>query len=350
MSRTRAALIVACSATLLAGCTKEVAPAASFDEPVAPRVDSEEWVPSFADEFAVDTLDASKWFTWSGELHHKSTTNDASPLLAVVHDGSIFLSAAPSAASSAYPYATGYVDTRGRFAQTYGKIEFRARSDYAPGVWYALWGRSWTSLVPEIDIEFLAENTSQAWFVNHWGLAPAPADERRGFTTVNGLDITQFHSYTILWKPDLIEWQIDGKAFRRVTDPALVPHEPMFWIMNAWVGGWGGTPGPSTTFPAHLEVDHFRVHRLHEWVTPPSVQIANPKTTYSSKGEIAVELADFERGARVDVTEGGSVIATLTAAPFRFGVRALSLGSHQLRFVGTDGSRTASATLAVTID
>jgi beta-glucanase (GH16 family) len=336
-------------AVLLAACAKDEARGVTQPLPARPEV-ADAWTIAFADEFEGNASDPSKWLVLDADPGHKTTINTASKSMVAVHDGSMFLSAAPTPEDKAFPYAAGYVDTRGLFAQTYGKIEFRARCQYAPGVWYALWGKPWKSLVPEIDIEFLAEDTSQAWFVNHWALPPVPADERRGFTTVNGLDITEFHTYTIVWKPDLIEWQIDGNPFRRVTDPALIPHEPMFWIMNAWVGGWGGTPTPMTSFPAHLEVDHLRVYRLREWVTAPSIQIVNPETTYRSTADITVELADFDMGTRVEVAEGDRVIATLVAPPFRFRAGALSRGAHQLTFVGTGGSRTASAMLAVTID
>ncbi len=119
--------------------------------------------------------------------------------------------------------------------------------------------------------------------------------------------------------------------------------------MNVWVGGWGGIPTPSTVFPAQMEVDHVRISRLREWPTQAALQIANPKPTYSSSGVIAVELADFDVGARVEVSDGGLLVETLASAPFRFRTAALPRGAHRLTFVGTDGTRTASGELAMTI-
>ncbi len=342
--------VLACSLSLLAACTRDETDATSVSRPLPPRAGTLVFTPSFSDEFDGNGLTPTKWFAWTGDLRHKSTINAALPSLASARDGSMFVSAVASPENKAFPYSTGYIDTHGLFAQTYGTIEFRARSQHAPGVWYALWGRSWTNLVPELDIELLAENTTQVWFVNHWGVAPLPPDERRGFTTVDGMDITKFHTYTITWTSELVEWAIDGKPYRRVTDPALVPHEPMFWVMNAWVGGWGGTPGPATIFPANLEVDYVRISRLGTWSTEPLIRIANPKKKMAGSETIDVELADFGDGAHVEVWEGPTLVGRLRTPPFRFESKALPPGPHPLTFVGTDGERRATTSIDVTVE
>jgi beta-glucanase (GH16 family) len=343
---------IAIAVALIAGCAPAPATTTSFANPLPTRTDADgQWISTFADELDTGSLDTSKWFVWSGDLKHASTLNAASPSLARVDDGSLFLGAVPTPENKAFPYATGYIDTHGLFAQTYGKIEVRARAQYAPGVWYAMWGRSWSTLVPELDIELLAEDITQAWFVNHWAMQPLPPDERRGFTTVDGMDITKLHTYAIVWKPDLVEWQIDGQAYRRVTDSAKIPHDPMFWVMNAWVGGWGGTPNVATQFPAQLEIDYVRIWRLADWIVPPSIRVVDPRPKVSATGAITVELADFDIDAHVEVREGDAVIARLDKPPFVLAASALTSGRHALSFVAIDGgARTASTTLDVTVD
>jgi beta-glucanase (GH16 family) len=326
------------------------APGPSLAMSPSAGVTAGEYVLAFSDEFDAQVLAADKWFAFDGDPHHRDTINSASKALAAVREGSAFLSAAQAPAGSAFPYAAGYVDTHGLFAQTYGRIEFRARCQYAPGVWYALWGRAWADLVPEIDVEFLAENTSEVWLVNHWALAPLPADQRRGVSTVDGADITLFHTYTIVWKPDLVEWLIDGKPYRRVTEPQKIPHEPMFWVMNAWVGGWGGTPTATTKFPANIEVDYLRIYRWSEWATAPLIRIVDPRTSVSAGDLIVLELADFEVGAHVEVREGETVVETLKTPPFRFAASHLKRGAHRLTFVGADGVRSATTSLDVTVE
>jgi len=347
-SALKRSVVVGLVAAVVASCKASDSSSLDFAHPLASAADLD-FVPAFADEFDDTALDPQKFGAIEGDPVHKNTVNSVSKAQVGFTDGAILLNAAPTPADPVFPYATGYVDTQGLFAQTYGKIEFRARCKYAPGVWYAMWGRAWADLVPEIDIEFLAENITQVWFVNHWALPPLPADDRRGFTTVNGIDISTFHTYTIVWGPELLEWQIDGKAYRQVTG-ANVPHTPMFWILNAWVGGWGGDPSPATQFPASLEVDYLRVQRLATWQVDPAIRVAKPKPSYGARETIAIEIADFDDGATVEMREGDRTVATLAAPPFRFPVAALSHGDHVLTFHATDGSRAASVELAVTIN
>ncbi|OJY28527.1 MAG: hypothetical protein BGO98_05500 [Myxococcales bacterium 68-20] len=345
-SRTRS-LIAGCA--LLAACATDEG-VRSFDDPLPLRVDEsgEDWVLVLSDEFGGDAIDPSIWNALGGDLVHPRTLNSGSPEMVTVADGSLVVSAIPTPEDEAFPFTAGYVETRGRFAQTYGKIEARIRCPFAPGLWYAFWGRPWENAVPEIDIEFLAENVSQVWFVNHWALPPLRADDRRDFVTVNGMDITEFHTYSVIWKPDLVEWQIDGKPYKRTTGRG-VPHEPMFWILNAWVGGWGGLPSPSTIFPASFEIDWFRVYRMKEWPVAPTIRVAKAKRRYESGDAIAVELADFERNARVEVWEGSSLIATLTRPPFMLSARNIGVGEHTLTLVGTDGARRATTSIDLVV-
>lgn len=331
------------------GCATDANDERSWGEPLAARPESkDDWVLVFADEFDASAVDTSFWSPLSGDLVHPSTSNSASPEMASTRDGSLFISTEPTPDDETFPYRSAYLETRGRFAQTYGKVEFRARGQYAPGLWYAVWARPWENAIPEIDIEFLAENVNQAWFVSHWDLPPAPADQRRRFTTVSGIDITYFHTYSVVWNPELVEWQIDGEPYMRVTG-AGVPHEPMFWVMNAWVGGWAGKPGKGTIFPARFEVDWFRVYRQRAWLVEPSIRVVKPKDAYGADETIDVDLADFERTARVEVREGDHLLATLPKPPFRFAAKNLGRGRHDLDFTGSDGARSATTKIVVNV-
>jgi beta-glucanase (GH16 family) len=336
--------------TSLAACSEEDT-TRSYDAPLAPRVGPDGWALVFDDEFDGSAVDPTKWLFRAGDLGHRGTPNGGVPSLVEVRDGSLFVSAGRTAETPEfpYPYGVGYIDTRTTFAQTYGKIEFRARAPYAPGAWFAVWGRSWTNLVPELDVELLAANVTQTWFVNHWDVMPVPADDRRSFTTVNGMDIRQPHTYTIIWQPDFVEFQIDGQAFMRDTDPKRVPHEPMFWIANAWVGGWGGTPSPSTIFPATMEIEYFRIYRTGEWLVPPTARITNARDRVSVGDTIDVDIADFDLDPKVEVWDGDKRVQTLTKPPFKYQPKGVTHGVHTFKFVATDGDRRAETSLTCTI-
>lgn len=349
-----AALAIGLSAGIGACAAEEPGGVArSIDEPIAsaPAPGGDDYVLVFSDEFDVDgALDPAKWTARRREVHQKQTLNSARPEMVRASGGSLRMSAKPTPEDPRYPYTAGYIDTDGLFAQTYGRVEFRMRGQYAPGLWYAIWARPWTNAVPEIDVEFLAANVTQAWFVNHWDVPPAPADERRSFVTVQGVDITEFHTYAIVWTPEHVEWQLDGKTFKHVTGRG-VPHEPMFWIMNSWVGGWAGDPSPSTIFPAEFEVDWFRVYRPRVWPTEPSIRVGNLRERYSVGDYLHVEVADFDAGASVEMWEGGRLVTTIAKPPFRFSARPLGKGARNVTFVASDpsGARRATASADVVV-
>jgi beta-glucanase (GH16 family) len=345
-SSARAALF---AGSLLLACSNADEGVRAFEEPLPPRASAADaWELVVGEEFDSGALDSSLWNALSGDLVHSKTLNSASPSRIEVRDGSLLVSAVPTPDDPVFPYTAGRVETRGLFAQTYGKIEFRARAPYAPGLWFAVWGRPWVNAVPEIDVEFLAENVSQAWFVNHWDLPPVPADDRRRFVTVDGMDITDFHTYSITWTEDLVEWQIDGKAYMRETGRG-VPHEPMFWVVNAWVGGWGGTPSKNTIFPSTFELDWFRVYRLKQWPVEPSIRVNKEKTEYAKGDVIDIQVADLDRNARVEVWEDGALLTSIPKPPFRLRVENLPQGPHALALVGTDGLRTAKKTIDIVV-
>ena len=88
---------------------------------------------------------------------------------------------------------------------------------------------------------------------------------------VNGITFAQqkpgrlfpgFHTFGVDWEPDHITWYVDGKAWMTTTDTTLIPHTPMYPIVNLAVSNgtvWGSAPVPTTPFPAALSVDYIRV-------------------------------------------------------------------------------------------
>ena len=72
-----------------------------------------------------------------------------------------------------------------------------------------------------------------------------------------------FHTYKMLWDPNQLVWFVDGVERFRVTDPAMIPHEDMYLIMNVAVGGWFSEVPPdwTTPFPTHFVIDYVTVHR-----------------------------------------------------------------------------------------
>lgn len=312
----------------------------------------------FADEFSGTSIDTRKWNVANSDLSHGAVLNWSSPAHAQVHDGSLFILSDRSPTTFGKDYASGFIDTAGNYARTYGKIEFRARFPHAAGVWYALWGTPWSQPFPEIDIELTNIGPSQLWFVNHWAGPPLPAAQRRSYVTVpkdlahpvENIDFNEFHTYSVLWKPGVLEWSIDGQAKMQAT-PQGVPNLPVFWKINAWVGGWGGAPTEATQFPVTFEVDYFRIYRVDGLIADPLVKIMNKKSVYAKADRVQLAVANFDEAcAQLSIYDGPTLIKTTSTRPFSVSLSQLKAGQHSLSFVATDGVRSAIASLETTTE
>jgi beta-glucanase (GH16 family) len=309
----------------------------------------------YADDFDGSAVDPKKWNVGDGYQGHGAILNTGSPANAIVRDGSLLVVTERDPKSAEYPYRSARLDSLGKFARTYGKIEFRARFPVAKGVWYALWGKPWSASFPEIDIEILndGETKKQTYFVNHWAAPPLPANERRSFKLLEDLDYTEFHTYSILWKPDFLEFAVDGVP-KMHAQKRGVPTIPVYWIMNGWVGGWGGTPDETTPFPATFEVDYVHVYRVDGLIADPVVQVTGAKTKYKRTDTIEVGLANVDEAcAHVSLYDNGNLVWTTSTAPFRFPLshlRRAGAGQHELKFAATDGARTATTAITAWIN
>jgi beta-glucanase (GH16 family) len=305
----------------------------------------------FSEEFDGE-LDPVKWNIGNGYKGHDAISNTASPANAVPRDGALEITTERNASDAVHPYVSGYIDMLGRYARTYGKVEIRARFPFAQGVWYALWGRPWFQSFPEIDIEIVnrpTEATTQVYFVNHWAAPPLPADDRRSYVSFKQ-DVSEFHTYTLLWKPGSLEWQLDGVT-KMTALPQGVPDQPVYWILNGWVGGWVGDPTATTPFPNTFAVDYLRVYRLDGLVADPQIKVIYPRAKYARKDSIEVAIANFDEACtHVSMYDGDRLTRTTSTRPFKFAMSALSRGAHTLTYVATDGARRTSATVDVQID
>ncbi len=230
-------------------------------------------------------------------------------------------------------------------------MDVRARFPVAPGLWYAIWARPWASVFPEIDVEVLAKTVPEVWFVNHWAGGSLPPEERRKALKVASIDPTAFHVYSVIWKPGILEWEIDGTKFMDSTRG--VPTTPVQWTINSWVGGWAGTPSPTTQFPTSYDVDYIRVYRQDGLLGAPAIHVTDfsrhggapynvPPYTLRTDA-LEIDVANFDEACfHVEMRENGKLLGALDSAPFRFPLAALPLGPHRFTFVATDGVRSAT--------
>jgi len=171
--------------------------------------------------------------------------------------------------------------------EPYGAIEVRVRGAALPG--YA--GFLFTYTEPgdgtfdEIDIEILADDRDDGLSVDHatstdlrlnsWNRADAeapPDPDASVFTTIiddSGQAVSihddgLFHTFTIDWQPDRVEFHVDGILQGRLEPPEGVPDRPTDVIVGLRDLGFGGrnvddSGRPVWTGLAALDIDYIRV-------------------------------------------------------------------------------------------
>lgn len=179
-------------------------------------------------------------------------------------------------ASGERPYTSARIVSRGKGDWRYGRIEVRARLPRGRGTWPAIWmlPTDWKyggwPASGEIDI------------MEHVGFDPGVVHGTIHCEKYNHLKQTQqegtvrvpdcqdnFHTYAVTWRPDQIDFLVDGQKYFGVTrNPADDfrgwPFDQRFHlVMNLAVGGnWGGREGiDETIWPQRMEIDYVRVYK-----------------------------------------------------------------------------------------
>ena len=175
--------------------------------------------------------------------------------------GNLAITAAPDRTSAR-------IRTKGRFDFTYGRIEARVRVPRGTGLWPAVWAlgadideAGWPAC-GEIDVmEHVGQEPRRAFGTIH---CPGHAHPH-GFQ--GGVDLDEdlaggFHVFAADWRPQRIEWSVDGRAYHAAT-PADVPggwvfDHPFYLLVNLALGGdLGGEL--QADLPQALLVDYVRV-------------------------------------------------------------------------------------------
>lgn len=249
------------------------------------KADGGAWRCSFVDDFNASRLDSRKWLVaetkWSG---FRVGSTCFKPGNAAVNRGTLRLTTRKEnryflcrSIMGAFRtrYSGAHLTTTGRFQQTYGRFEIRARLPEGPAglraaFWmfpakptYGGWPRS-----GEIDVaEWWSVDEKLVMPSLHYGGRQPSLDSGQGCRVA---DQTAFHRYTLVWKPRVMQFQIDGKTcFQRSwrpNRPLLAPQpfdKPFGLVLNMAVDyPIGGNRVSSTTpLPATFEIDYVKAWR-----------------------------------------------------------------------------------------
>lgn len=238
----------------------------------------DQWHLSWHDEFDGDKLDTSKWslnLPWRGDdgtnRHHNSQYASVMADEDVqVRDGVLHLTTrrveTPNPKGGSYHYTEGMITTSGKFSQSYGYWEMRARLpvDAGPGTWPAFWllTKGWP---PEMDIlEFWGsgmrthqgtvtrgENGKQHWDSHH----------------EHNVSLPGWHTYGLEWGPGYQVYNVDGVPTNTIHG-SYIPKEPHYILLNSGIES-AKPPTAATVFPNDFEVDWVRVYARPEEPVKP---------------------------------------------------------------------------------
>jgi beta-glucanase (GH16 family) len=170
-------------------------------------------------------------------------------------------------------YTSARLVTTNRAEFAYGRIESRVLvPDGEDGLWPAFWSLGtdidlvgWPQ-TGEIDImEYVSRIPDEIFGTIH-GPGYSGGNAYGDTYPFPGGVATDYHTFTIEWQPDLIEWYVDGILYHTAT-PADVPGEwvfndPVYLLLNLALGGnFGGPLDDDLTFPQEMKVDYVRIYQ-----------------------------------------------------------------------------------------
>ena len=327
-----------------------------------------EWVLAWSDEFDGAAINESKWTVedWAStrnrELHYYA------PDEVYLENGCLRLRSRRRE-HAGRPFTSGAVNSKGKFSQTFGRFEVRARLPCGKGVWPAHWmlpqAGQWP---PEIDItEVLGHEPSKVHLTHHWGTGRARKEKTAHFV---GPDFSaDFHVFAVEWERGQIRWLVDGVERSRSETPEAVPAEPFYLLLNTAVGGqWPGNPDETTVFPQYHDIDYVRVYRRRDSNVKPTVRITTPpgqsrrgalgdplRWKMPKPGEdmiLTASVSDADlKGMKVEYSAAGEKIGDSATPPYRAVWKGVKAGTYELtaRAVDAKGESVTSPPVQVEV-
>lgn len=258
------------------------ATAAPYCGPTLRKPDGTRWRCTFADYFSGTALDRRKWTVMTSATSGFGDRPDCfmnSRANLAVTQGKLWLTSRRTApftcgrGSRAFTaHATsGMVSTMGKFAQGYGRFEFRASFPYTTqdGLQSSLWlwpqgatGAMWP-MTGEIDVAEWYSNWPDRVIPRlHYATAFLARSQATNYRCLVP-NVRAFHTYVLEWTPRSIEIRYDGKTCLRNTSWRTLGSapfdKPYFLAMMQALGVGKNDPTARTPLPASTVIDHVRV-------------------------------------------------------------------------------------------
>jgi len=234
------------------------------------------WTLVFSDEFdRPGAPDPAKWSYETGYIRNNEKQYYTTRSENVRVEGGNLVIEARKEPYQGYAYTSASVNTEGRFALLYGRVEVRAKLPTGNGSWPAIWmlgtnrrEAGWPAC-GEIDImEHVGFDPLRIHGTVHTAAYNHVKGTQKG-ATVNVADPwSQFHIYAMEWHADRIEMFVDGRQYftfrNEGTGSQAWPFDkPHYLLINFAIGGsWGGQKGiDDSRYPQQYLIDYVRIYK-----------------------------------------------------------------------------------------
>ncbi len=254
------------------------APAGHIPEWLGKRPPVEgDWVPTFNEEFTGNAIDLAKWniYTanyWDNASHFSKDNVHVGNGVATLRFEKKKGKHNDDDKGKETEYATGFLDTYGKWVQRYGYFEARMKLPKSPGLWPAMWMMPDRGLASgqgkrgstsqdgmEIDImEFLSRWGPYRFNIAfHWD---GYGKDHKGLGTQNiyvDHDAEGYVTTGLLWLPGRAEMYNNGRLIARWESPRVcsVPCDLMFTHVS---GGWDNDRLDDSKLPDDFVIDYVR--------------------------------------------------------------------------------------------
>ena len=222
--------------------------------PAATAASAFDWgSPTRVDEFDGE-IDPASWQVYEGTGFDGQGTRTAEALN--VQDGILSITGDAQGATGGMSWQPG---------QMYGRWEARVRapaSDESYNALLLLWPDDESGAGSEIDFMEMLDPTRQTTsaFVHH-------GENNEQVTGEVAVDGTQWHNWAVEWTPDSVTTYVDGVAWWRVDDPALLPKGPMHLCVQL---DWFPTGAEGEVQESSMQVDWVRQYAVDPASSEPA--------------------------------------------------------------------------------
>ncbi|WP_273568612.1 glycoside hydrolase family 16 protein [Maribacter halichondriae] len=246
----------------------------SFQNDITNEMDG--WTLIWEDSFDKKRLDRSKWNIIERNKADWGNYMSSKKGLIRIRDEKLHLRGIVNKKRKhdTVPFLTGGIDSKGKFAFQYGKIEIHAKLEQAQGAWPALWmlankpkygeypRNGEIDLMEHLNFENKIYQTVHSYYtleLNGEGNPPNSATPEA--------NTAKFNTYGMEWYPDKLVFTLNGKEtftypkLENVNAAQWPFDQPFYIMMDMQLGGkWVGQVEPKD-LPVQMIIDWVKVYK-----------------------------------------------------------------------------------------